>query len=156
MAKIAEMTQLSPTMSEGKIVRWLKQKGDSVSPGEIIAEVETDKAVMEMEAFETGVLLEILAPEGSLLPVGAPVAIIGKSGEDISTLVETAKKSIPAKKKVRPHQAKLLPLHRARHPQQGQLLPRKVKLLSRPPQRRAQGRMSETTVYPQPKKNLPD
>lgn len=98
MAKIAEMTQLSPTMSEGKIVRWLKQKGDSVSPGEIIAEVETDKAVMEMEAFETGVLLEVLAPEGTLLPVGAPVAIIGKSGEDVSALVETAKKSIPAKK----------------------------------------------------------
>ncbi|TGK24729.1 2-oxo acid dehydrogenase subunit E2 [Leptospira yasudae] len=98
MAKIAEMTQLSPTMSEGKIVRWLKQKGDAVSPGEIIAEVETDKAVMEMEAFETGVLLEVLAPEGSLLPVGAPVAIIGKSGEDVSALVETAKKSIPAKK----------------------------------------------------------
>lgn len=77
MAKIAEMTQLSPTMAEGKIVRWLKQKGDPVSPGEIIAEVETDKAVMEMEAFETGILLEILAPEGTLLPVGAPVAIIG-------------------------------------------------------------------------------
>ncbi|EMJ91515.1 MULTISPECIES: dihydrolipoamide acetyltransferase family protein [Leptospira] len=98
MAKIAEMTQLSPTMAEGKIVRWIKQKGDPVSPGEIIAEVETDKAVMEMEAFETGTLLEILAPEGTLLPVGAPVAIIGKQGEDISTLVETAKKSIPAKK----------------------------------------------------------
>ncbi|EKO14855.1 dihydrolipoamide acetyltransferase family protein [Leptospira kirschneri] len=98
MAKIAEMTQLSPTMAEGKIVRWIKQKGDPVSPGEIIAEVETDKAVMEMEAFETGTLLEILAPEGTLLPIGAPVAIIGKQGEDISTLVETAKKSIPAKK----------------------------------------------------------
>ncbi|AOP33906.1 dihydrolipoamide succinyltransferase [Leptospira tipperaryensis] len=98
MAKIAEMTQLSPTMSEGKIVRWLKKNGDSVSPGEILAEVETDKAVMEMEAFESGVLLEILAPEGTLLPVGAPVAIIGKTGEDISALVETAKKSIPAKK----------------------------------------------------------
>ncbi|EMY79623.1 putative pyruvate dehydrogenase complex dihydrolipoamide acetyltransferase [Leptospira weilii serovar Ranarum str. ICFT] len=98
MAKIAEMTQLSPTMAEGKIVRWLKHKGDSVSPGEIIAEVETDKAVMEMEAFETGVLLEILAPEGTLLPVGAPVAIIGKSGEDISALVETAIKSTPSKK----------------------------------------------------------
>ncbi|AJR14624.1 dihydrolipoamide acetyltransferase [Leptospira interrogans serovar Linhai str. 56609] len=92
MAKIAEMTQLSPTMAEGKIVRWLKQKGDPVSPGEIIAEVETDKAVMEMEAFETGILLEILAPEGTLLPVGAPVAIIGKQGEDVSALVETAKK----------------------------------------------------------------
>ncbi|EQA69704.1 dihydrolipoamide acetyltransferase family protein [Leptospira noguchii] len=98
MAKIAEMTQLSPTMAEGKIVRWIKQKGDPVSPGEIIAEVETDKAVMEMEAFETGTLLEILAPEGTLIPVGAPVAIIGKQGEDISTLVETAKKSIPTKK----------------------------------------------------------
>lgn len=98
MAKIAEMTQLSPTMAEGKIVRWIKQKGDPVSPGEIIAEVETDKAMMEMEAFETGTLLEILAPEGTLLPVGAPVAIIGKQGEDISTLVETAKKSIPTKK----------------------------------------------------------
>ncbi|WP_017862197.1 dihydrolipoamide acetyltransferase family protein [Leptospira interrogans] len=98
MAKIAEMTQLSPTMAEGKIVRWLKQKGDPVSPGEIIAEVETDKAVMEMEAFEMGILLEILAPEGTLLPVGAPVAIIGKQGEDVSALVETAKKSIPAKK----------------------------------------------------------
>ncbi|MDV6234918.1 dihydrolipoamide acetyltransferase family protein [Leptospira ellisii] len=98
MAKIAEMTQLSPTMSEGKIVRWLKQKGDAVSPGEIIAEVETDKAVMEMEAFETGIILEILAPEGTQLPVGAPVAVIGKSGEDVSALVETAKKSVPAKK----------------------------------------------------------
>ncbi|XDD51721.1 pyruvate dehydrogenase complex dihydrolipoamide acetyltransferase [Leptospira sp. WS92.C1] len=102
MAKIAEMTQLSPTMSEGKIVRWLKKSGDSVSPGEIIAEVETDKAVMEMEAFETGVILEILAQEGSLLPVGAPVAIIGKSGEDISALVETARKSIPSKKESAP------------------------------------------------------
>ncbi|MBM9578791.1 2-oxo acid dehydrogenase subunit E2 [Leptospira sp. 201903070] len=98
MAKIAEMTQLSPTMTEGKIVRWLKKNGDSVSPGEIMAEVETDKAVMEMEAFESGVLLEILAPEGSLLPVGSPVAIIGKQGEDISALVETAKKAIPTKK----------------------------------------------------------
>lgn len=106
MAKIAEMTQLSPTMAEGKIVRWLKQKGDPVSPGEIIAEVETDKAVMEMEAFETGILLEILAPEGTLLPVGAPVAIIGKQGEDVSALVETAKKSIPVKKKVRLRKAR--------------------------------------------------
>ncbi|MBM9502180.1 pyruvate dehydrogenase complex dihydrolipoamide acetyltransferase [Leptospira sp. 201903071] len=102
MAKIAEMTQLSPTMSEGKIVRWLKKNGDSVSPGEILAEVETDKAVMEMEAFESGVLLEILAPEGTLLPVGSPVAIIGKAGEDVSALVETAKKSIPSKKETTP------------------------------------------------------
>ncbi|TGK13922.1 pyruvate dehydrogenase complex dihydrolipoamide acetyltransferase [Leptospira fletcheri] len=91
MAKIAEMTQLSPTMTEGVLVKWLKKKGDSVAPGESIAEVETDKAVMEMESFDTGILLEIIAGEGSKLPVGAPVAIIGKSGEDISSLLAEAK-----------------------------------------------------------------
>ncbi|TGJ98577.1 pyruvate dehydrogenase complex dihydrolipoamide acetyltransferase [Leptospira langatensis] len=91
MAKISEMTQLSPTMSEGVLVKWLKKKGDSVAPGEILAEVETDKAVMEMEAFDSGVLLEILAQEGAKLPVGAPVAIIGKADEDISALLTEAK-----------------------------------------------------------------
>lgn len=91
MAKISEMTQLSPTMSEGVLVKWLKKKGDSVAPGEILAEVETDKAVMEMEAFDSGVILEILAQEGSKLPVGAPVAIIGKAGEDITSLLSEAK-----------------------------------------------------------------
>ncbi len=91
MAKIAEMTQLSPTMSEGVLVKWLKKKGDPVNPGEAIAEVETDKAVMEMEAFDTGVLLEIIAAEGAKLPVGAPVAIIGKAGEDIGSLLAEAK-----------------------------------------------------------------
>ncbi|TGL36583.1 pyruvate dehydrogenase complex dihydrolipoamide acetyltransferase [Leptospira koniambonensis] len=91
MAKISEMTQLSPTMSEGVLVKWLKKKGDSVAPGEILAEVETDKAVMEMEAFDAGVILEILAQEGAKLPVGAPVAIIGKAGEDITSLLSEAK-----------------------------------------------------------------
>ncbi|PJZ78943.1 pyruvate dehydrogenase complex dihydrolipoamide acetyltransferase [Leptospira neocaledonica] len=91
MAKISEMTQLSPTMSEGVLVKWLKKKGDSVAIGEILAEVETDKAVMEMEAFDSGVLLEIIAQEGAKLPVGAPVAIIGKAGEDISSLLLEAK-----------------------------------------------------------------
>ncbi|MGJ4788465.1 pyruvate dehydrogenase complex dihydrolipoamide acetyltransferase [Leptospira koniambonensis] len=91
MAKISEMTRLSPTMSEGVLVKWLKKKGDSVAPGEILAEVETDKAVMEMEAFDAGVILEILAQEGAKLPVGAPVAIIGKAGEDITSLLSEAK-----------------------------------------------------------------
>ncbi|PJZ68436.1 dihydrolipoamide succinyltransferase [Leptospira perolatii] len=95
MAKIAEMTQLSPTMSEGILIRWLKKKGDSVNPGESIAEVETDKAVMEMEAFDSGVLLEIIAPEGSKIPVGGPVAVIGKAGEDIASLLEEAKSRTP-------------------------------------------------------------
>lgn len=87
MAKIQEMTQLSPTMEEGTIVKWLKKEGDSVSPGDIIAEVETDKAVMEMEAFETGVILKILHTEGAKLRVGEALAVIGKPGEDVSTLL---------------------------------------------------------------------
>lgn len=87
MAKIQEMTQLSPTMEEGTIVKWLKQEGDSVSPGDIIAEVETDKAVMEMEAFETGVILKILHKEGAKLKVGEALAVIGKPGEDVTSLL---------------------------------------------------------------------
>ncbi|TGL14271.1 pyruvate dehydrogenase complex dihydrolipoamide acetyltransferase [Leptospira meyeri] len=87
MAKIQEMTQLSPTMEEGTIVKWLKKEGDSVSPGDIIAEVETDKAVMEMEAFETGVILKILHTEGAKLKVGQALAVIGKPGEDVSSLL---------------------------------------------------------------------
>jgi len=77
------MTQLSPTMTEGKIVRWLKKEGDELSSGEVMAEVETDKATMEMEVVDEGVLHKILAPEGSLVTVGAPIAVIAEDGEDI-------------------------------------------------------------------------
>jgi len=94
MAKIAEMTQLSPTMTEGTIVNWLKKVGDSVSPGDILAEVETDKAVMEMEAYDSGTLLAIIADAGSKIAVGLPVAIIGKSDEDVAKLIEDSKKKI--------------------------------------------------------------
>ncbi|EPG75237.1 putative pyruvate dehydrogenase complex dihydrolipoamide acetyltransferase [Leptospira fainei serovar Hurstbridge str. BUT 6] len=83
-------------MTEGVLVKWLKKKGDAVVPGEAIAEVETDKAVMEMEAFDAGVLLEIIANEGARLPVGSPVAIIGKAGEEIGSLLAVAKSRTPA------------------------------------------------------------
>ncbi len=94
MAKIAEMTQLSPTMSEGTIVNWLKKEGDPVSPGDIIAEVETDKAVMEMEAFDSGILLSILAKPGMKVAVGLPVAIIGEATEDITELKKSAEEKL--------------------------------------------------------------
>lgn len=93
MAKIQEMTQLSPTMEEGTIVKWLKKEGDSISPGDIIAEVETDKAVMEMEAYDSGVILKIIEGEGSKLKVGQAMAVIGKPGEDVASLLA----GIPAK-----------------------------------------------------------
>jgi dihydrolipoamide dehydrogenase len=77
------MTQLSPTMTEGKIARWLKKEGDELVSGEVLAEVETDKATMEMEVIDEGVLHKILAPEGSVIPVGAPIAVIAEDGEDV-------------------------------------------------------------------------
>jgi len=77
------MTQLSPTMTEGKIVRWLKKEGDTLESGEIMAEVETDKATMEMEVVEEGVLHKILQSEGAVVPVGTPIAIIAEEGEEV-------------------------------------------------------------------------
>lgn len=96
MAKIAEMAQLSPTMTEGTIVKWLKKVGDKISVSDILAEVETDKAVMEMESYDNGVLLSIIIPEGEKVKVGLPVAIIGKAGEDISVLESSAKSKLSA------------------------------------------------------------
>src|SRR6195952_4181374 len=78
------MPQLSDTMSEGTVVKWLKNEGDKVQQGETVAEVETDKAVMPMEAFEAGTLAVMLAKEGEKVAVGAPIAVIalGKENSD--------------------------------------------------------------------------
>ncbi len=99
MASIIEITQLSPTMTEGVLVEWFKQLGDSISPGDAIASVETDKAIMDLEAYEEGVLLAQIVEKGVRLAVGAPIGILGEKGEDISSLLEKAKsaKSMSAK-----------------------------------------------------------
>jgi len=77
------MTQLSPTMTEGKIARWLKKEGDTLESGEIMAEVETDKATMEMEVVDEGVMHKILSPEGATVAVGVAIAVIAEDGEDV-------------------------------------------------------------------------
>ncbi len=77
------MTQLSPTMTEGKIARWLKKEGDTLESGEVLAEVETDKATMEMEVVDEGVLHKILSPAGSIVTVGTAIAIIAEDGEEV-------------------------------------------------------------------------
>jgi len=77
------MTQLSPTMTEGKIVRWLKKEGDELTSGEVMVEIETDKATMEMEVVDEGVLHRILQVEGAVIPVGTPIAVIAEEGEDV-------------------------------------------------------------------------
>ncbi|WP_298490175.1 dihydrolipoamide acetyltransferase family protein [uncultured Chloroflexus sp.] len=77
------MPRLSDTMSEGTVGRWLKKIGDPIAVGDIIAEIETDKATMELEAFEAGVLQQILVPEGQTVPIGQPIAIIGDSSAPV-------------------------------------------------------------------------
>jgi pyruvate dehydrogenase E1 component beta subunit len=77
------MPALSPTMEEGKLAKWLKREGDAVKPGDVIAEIETDKATMEVEAVDEGVIARILVPEGTEnVKVNAPIAVIGVEGED--------------------------------------------------------------------------
>jgi pyruvate dehydrogenase E2 component (dihydrolipoamide acetyltransferase) len=71
------MPRLSDTMQEGTIARWLKSPGDKVNKGEILGEIETDKATMDLEAYDTGVLEQILVQEGATVPIGQPIAIIG-------------------------------------------------------------------------------
>src|SRR6266852_4768681 len=93
MAKQVVMPKLSPTMEEGQLSRWLKKEGDKVSMGEPLAEIDTDKATMEMQALSNGVLRKILIGEGQTAPLGQPIAIIGEADEDISALL----KSIEAK-----------------------------------------------------------
>lgn len=87
MATIVTMPRLSDTMTEGTVAAWLKKVGDKISEGDILAEIETDKATMEFESFNEGTLLYIGIPEGETAPVDSLLAIIGKEGEDVSTLI---------------------------------------------------------------------
>ncbi len=80
------MPALSPTMSEGVIARWVKREGDRVEPGEVVAEIETDKATVEFEAVDEGVLGKILVPEGGSARVGEPIAILLEEGETLDQL----------------------------------------------------------------------
>jgi pyruvate dehydrogenase E2 component (dihydrolipoamide acetyltransferase) len=82
MAEIIEMPKLSDTMTTGTLVKWLKQEGENVASGEMIAEVETDKATMEVECFEDGVLLKQYVSEGDAVPIGGPICAVGEEGED--------------------------------------------------------------------------
>lgn len=83
MATAIQMPSLSPTMKEGKITKWLKKEGEKISSGQAIAEVETDKSNLEVEAFEDGFLVKVVVKEGESAPVGAPIAFLGEKGEKV-------------------------------------------------------------------------
>jgi len=87
MATIITMPRLSDTMTEGTVATWLKKVGDKVSEGDMLAEIETDKATMEFESFNEGTLLYIGIQAGETAPIDSLLAIIGNEGEDISALI---------------------------------------------------------------------
>lgn len=89
--KVVTMPRLSDTMTEGTVASWLKKVGDNVEEGDILAEIETDKATMEFESFNEGTLLHIGVQEGESAPVDSLLAIIGEAGTDVSSLVEAHK-----------------------------------------------------------------
>ena len=98
MATIIDMPKLSDTMTEGTVATWLKNEGDQIESGDVIAEIETDKATMELEAFEDGILIKQIASTGSQIPVGSPIAAIGEEGETYEATDSTgpAETTIPS------------------------------------------------------------
>ena len=139
MARIIELMQLSPTMQTGTFVRWIKKPGDAVSSDTVIAEIETDKAVMEMQAFDEGILLATLAQEGDQLPVGAPIGIVGEIGEDISDLLEQAKKRLNEIRSSEPTK-----------PQQVEQIEEKQKVVSIPKEPAVEEQKEEVNIPKQP------
>jgi pyruvate/2-oxoglutarate dehydrogenase complex dihydrolipoamide acyltransferase (E2) component len=109
------MPALSPTMEEGKLSKWLKKVGDKVKSGDVIAEIETDKATMEVEAVDEGTLTQILVPEGSEgVKVNTPIAVIGEGG----AALKAQSAASPAAAEAKPASAKPAPAAR-RNPETG-------------------------------------
>tara|TARA_B100000900_G_scaffold416117_1_gene449223 strand:- start:2622 stop:3866 length:1245 start_codon:yes stop_codon:yes gene_type:complete len=94
MAEIVTMPRLSDTMTEGVVAKWHKQVGDAISEGDLLAEIETDKATMEFESFQEGVLLHIGVEEGGKAPVDSILAILGEKGEDVKSILKKLEKSV--------------------------------------------------------------
>src|SRR5215472_17036592 len=94
------MPALSPTMEKGNLAKWLKREGEPVKPGDVIAEIETDKATMEVEAVDEGVLAKIVVPEGTAdVPVNQLIAVLAGEGEDPKSAAAAAGKGTPPAKK---------------------------------------------------------
>ena len=83
MAETINMPKLGFDMAEGTLVRWVKQIGENINKGDVLAEIETDKATVEVESPASGVVLQQIVDEGSVVPVNAPIAIVGEAGEKV-------------------------------------------------------------------------
>lgn len=125
MAEVIRMPLMSDTMTEGVIAEWLKNVGDKLEPGDILAEVETDKATMELENYSEGTLLYLGANKGEAVPVNGIIAIVGEAGEDFQSLLDGAPEAaIPAAAETQatpaPEQPKEAPVAATPQPQAAQ------------------------------------
>ena len=93
------MPRLSDTMEQGTIGRWLVKEGDSFSEGDVLAEIETDKALMELQAYDAATMLRILVNDGETADLGAPIAIVGDAGEEVAATDGKAEQPEPAAEK---------------------------------------------------------
>ena len=140
------MPALSPTMEKGKLAKWLKKEGDTIKSGDILAEIETDKATMEVEAVDEGTLGKILIAEGTEdVPVNEPIAVILDEGESVSDIKATEKPATPKPAAPPPHPHPLPTRERgARHPH---LRPLRLLPLHQP---RRPRRMTAPASFPPP------
>src|SRR5512136_1598203 len=96
MAETINMPKLGFDMAEGTLVRWVKKVGDTVNKGEVLAEIETDKATVEVESSASGVVRKLLVDEGAVVPVNSPIAIVGSAEEKLEEVaVQSSQMSIP-------------------------------------------------------------
>ncbi|MFZ6178418.1 dihydrolipoamide acetyltransferase family protein [Nannocystis pusilla] len=109
MATVVTLPRLSDTMEEGVIAKWRIKVGDKVKRGQVIADIETDKATMEFESFDAGTVLKLVAPEGEALAVGAPIAVFGQPGENPDAAGAPAPKAEDKPAKAEPEPAKAEP-----------------------------------------------
>jgi len=128
MAEIVRMPKLSDTMTDGVIAKWHKKVGDKVKSGELLADIETDKATMEFESFQDGVLLHIGVQEKQAVPVDSIIAILGKEGEDISALL----KGTPETKKIEETKETIAPVQTTINSSQATTLPAGVEVVRMP------------------------
>ena len=98
MAETINMPKLGFDMAEGTLVRWVKQVGENINKGDVLAEIETDKATVEVESPAGGVVLQLIVNQGDVVPVNAPIAVVGVAGEKVDApLVESGKQKADGK-----------------------------------------------------------
>jgi len=116
MAETINMPKLGFDMAEGLLVRWVKQVGEEIKKGEVLAEIETDKATVEVESPASGVVLQHIVDQGTIVPVNAPIAVVGKAGEKINDQSSVISKNVADEKPAPPTQPTVAPVQQAAPP----------------------------------------